>query len=155
MGKQKPRKRWYIVFMLVISIAIMICLFSGSDFVAQTNKPLTMKTITVRIESSNKPYEKGSDFDISQYKEELYSFQWQGDSIAPVNSVEEAAKAAGQLWNVVFDYDIETERPFIVSYDETNKIWLIKGSMRELKGGGVPYALITIDGKVLAIWHTR
>ena len=52
-------------------------------------------------------------------------------------------------------YDIETVRPFIVSYDETNKIWLIKGSMRELKGGGVPYALITIDGKVLAIWHTR
>ena len=45
--------------MLVISIAIMICLFSGSDFVAQTNKPLTVKTITVRIESSNKPYEKG------------------------------------------------------------------------------------------------
>ena len=39
--------------------------------------------------------------------------------------------------------------------DETNKIWLIKGSMRELTGGGVPYALITIDGKVLAIWHTR
>ena len=37
----------------------MICLFSGSDFVAQTNKPLTVKTITVRIESSNKPYEKG------------------------------------------------------------------------------------------------
>lgn len=141
--------------MLVISIAIMICLFSGSDFVAQTNKTLTMKTITVRIESSNKPYEKGPDFDISQYKEELYSFQWQGDSIAPVNSVEEAAKAAGQLWNVVFNYDIETERPFIVSYDETNKIWLIKGSMRELTGGGVPYALITIDGKVLAIWHTR
>ena len=87
--------------MPVISIAIMICLFSGSDFVAQTNKPLTMKTITVRIESSNKPYEKGPDLDISQYKEELYSFQWQGDSIAPVNSVEEAAKAAGQLWNVV------------------------------------------------------
>lgn len=114
-----------------------------------------MKTITVRIESSNKPYEKGPDFDISQYKEELYSFQWQGDSIAPVNSVEEAAKAAGQLWNVVFNYDIETERTFIVSYDETNKIWLIKGSMRELTGGGVPYALITIDGKVLAIWHTR
>lgn len=26
---------------------------------AQTNKPLTVKTITVRIESSNKPYEKG------------------------------------------------------------------------------------------------
>ena len=124
-------------------------------FMEQANKPLTMKTITVRIESSNEPYEKGSDFDISQYKEELYSFQWQGDSIAPVNSVEEAAKAAEQLWNVVFDYDIETKRPFIVSYDETNKIWLIKGSMRELRGGGVPYALITIDGKVLAIWHTR
>ena len=145
MGKQKPRKRWYIVFMLVISIVIMICLFSGSNFVEQANKPLTMKTITVCLESSNEPYEK----------EELYSFQWQGDSIAPVNSVEEAAKAAEQLWNVVFDYDIETKRPFIVSYDETNKIWLIKGSMRELKGGGVPYALITIDGKVLAIWHTR
>ena len=155
MGKQKPRKRWYIVFMLVISIVIMICLFSGSNFVAQANKPLTMKTITVCLESSNEPYEKGSDFDISQYKEELYSFQWQGDSIAPVNSVEEAAKAAEQLWNAVFDYDIETKRPFIVSYDETNKIWLIKGSMRELRGGGVPYALITIDGKVLAIWHTR
>lgn len=61
----------------------------------QANKPLTMKTITVCLESSNEPYEKGSDFDISQYKEELYSFQWQGDSIAPVNSVEEAAKAAG------------------------------------------------------------
>ena len=58
-------------------------------------------------------------------------YKRQGDSIAPVNSVEEAAKAAGQLWNVVFDYDIETVRPFIVSYDETNKIWLIKGSMRE------------------------
>ena len=155
MGKQKPRKRWYIVFMLVISIVIMICLFSGSNFVEQANKPLTMKTITTCLESSNEPYEKGSDFDISQYKEELYSFQWQGDSIAPVNSVEEAAKAAEQLWNVVFDYDIETKRPFIVSYDETNKIWLIKGSMRELRGGGVPYALITIDGKVLAIWHTR
>ena len=53
------------------------------------------------------------------------------------------------------NYGIETKRPFIVSYDETNKIWLIKGSMRELRGGGVPYALITIDGKVLAIWHTR
>lgn len=141
--------------MLVILIVIMICLFSGSNFVEQANKPLTMKTITVCLESSNEPYEKGSDFDIAQYKEELYSFQWQGDSIASVNSVEEAAKAAEQLWNVVFDYDIETKRPFIVSYDETNKIWLIKGSMRGLKGGGVPYALITIDGKVLAIWHTR
>ena len=74
MGKQKPRKRWYIVFMLVISIVIMICLFSGNNFVEQANKPLTMKTITVRIESSNKPYEKGPDFDISQYKEEYIRF---------------------------------------------------------------------------------
>ena len=140
--------------MLVISIVIMICLFSGSNFVEQANKPLTMKTITVCLESSKEPYEKGTDIHISQYKEELYSFQWQGDSIAPVNSVEEAAKAAGQLWNVVFDYDIETKRKFILSYEETNKIWLIKGTMRELRGGGVTYALITIVGKVLAIWHT-
>ena len=94
MGKQKLKKRWHIVFMLVILIVIMICLFSGSNFVEQANKPLTMKTITVCLESSNEPYEKGSDFDIAQYKEELYSFQWQGDSIASVNSVEEAVDLA-------------------------------------------------------------
>lgn len=111
----------------------------------------------MRRENSKKKYEIEQDFDISQYNEELYSFQWQGDNITPVNSAQEAAKAAELLWTVVFDYDIETRRPFIVSYDETNKIWLVKGSMRSgtLTGGGVPYALIAMDGKVLAIWHTR
>lgn len=151
------RTRWYVVFLLIISIAITICLFPDSNFVARTNKPLTIKTITMRRENSNKKYEIEQDFDISQYNEELYSFQWQGDNITPVNSAQEAAKAAELLWTVVFDYDIETRRPFIVSYDETNKIWLVKGSMRSgtLTGGGVPYALIAMDGKVLAIWHTR
>lgn len=70
----------------------------------------------------------------------------------------DAKEKAEMVWLEKFGDKIYNKKPFKVYFDETNDIWLVRGSLpRSLFNsvkGSVPSILIKkSDGKVLAIWY--
>lgn len=56
----------------------------------------------------------------------------------------------------IYGETIKDNEPFDVKYDDKYQVWIIKGVLKGNKIGGVPNIIIQkIDGKVLAIWHTK
>jgi len=83
----------------------------------------------------------------------------------PVETPEEAAKVAQDYWLTLFSRsDIFAQRPYVVSYDEINRVWAVSGVNRWLGFlnkivGGISYgeAYIWIsadDGRILLCYHT-
>ena len=78
--------------------------------------------------------------------------------VEKINNAEEAKVQAEKLWIENFGRFVKREKPYNVSYDSANKVWLVYGSLPGKLGeyfGGVAYILIQTDGKVLAIWHGK
>lgn len=80
--------------------------------------------------------------------------------LGSVDSAQLAKEKAEVIWIETYGESIKEKKPYEVSFDEENDVWLITGSMpKNLFGnikGGVPYILIQkADGKVLAVWHDK
>jgi hypothetical protein len=79
--------------------------------------------------------------------------------LGPVVNAEKAKTCAESIWIELYGPDVLDERPYKLSYDATNKIWLVQGNIRNFFGsskGGTSHILIQeSDGKVLAVWHDK
>ncbi|MDR0890017.1 MAG: YbbC/YhhH family protein [Oscillospiraceae bacterium] len=75
-------------------------------------------------------------------------------AIAKANELWLAAPAEEAYWP---DEPINGEE-IVVQYDAKYQCWLVSGTLKNEPGfvtfGGVPHALIQIDGNVLAVWHS-
>lgn len=76
--------------------------------------------------------------------------------LGSVDNAQLAKENAEVIWKEIYGESIKDMRPYIVSFDNENQVWLVKGTLQKNWKGGVPYILIQKkDGKVLAIWHTK
>ena len=55
----------------------------------------------------------------------------------------------------VYGETINDEKPLKATYNESEGTWLVKGTMQELKHGGVAEITISTDGKILNITHGK
>lgn len=79
-----------------------------------------------------------------------------GKVLGSVDSAHDAKIMAESVWKEVYGKSVTSNRPYLVSYDPENAVWLVKGSLHPFASGGVPYILIREqDGKVLAVWHDK
>lgn len=94
------------------------------------------------------------NFHLCAYQMEIAAFPYQRN----VGKIEDAKSAKSQariLWKERFSaIDPDTLRRIEVLYDEQAQCWLVRGTLPESAVGGVPNALISRDGSVLAVWHT-
>lgn len=113
---------------------------------------------------SAKLYEETIEsFDYGVYKDfPIYSsMDIYGEEVCfgSLTTAEDAAKAAEQIWFDAFDDNTEIlkQRPYIVSYDDKNELWLIEGNPEYVKDfpGGTAHVLITSDGMLMTCWHTK
>lgn len=74
----------------------------------------------------------------------------------PVNDADTALQIAEKVWLEVYGDHILESKPYEISFDYDNDVWLIMGVLHgEGSVGGVPYMLIEkYSGRVLACWHT-
>lgn len=107
-------------------------------------------------------------FDVSEYSDyiNLYSeYEYPEIYVGPILNVETLRVITDELWADNFGEAIEDEKPYIVYYDEVNRVWHIKGTMpfslrSDVFGlkrfGGVAHLIVQeTDGKVLALWHDK
>lgn len=95
------------------------------------------------------------EFKLSDYQFFLDNFSV-NITVKEINNAEEAKIQAEKLWIEIFEKkEIKWEKPYNVSYDPSNKVWLVYGSLPKNYLGGVAYILIQQNGKVLAIWHEK
>lgn len=101
--------------------------------------------------------EEVTHFDVLEYESIIHDFSTEyilGEIMDEDKAIEEAQK----VWIEVFGEDIKKQRPYKVSFDERNEIWLIEGTFKNAlfgsEKGGVAHIIIRkSDGKVLALWH--
>jgi len=87
---------------------------------------------------------------------EDYLKNFESDEIlGPITDKYDALEKAEFLWVEIYGKDVRRKKPHRLAYDESEGVWLVKGSLPRNKLGGVPHILIRgSDGKVLYVWHT-
>ena len=56
----------------------------------------------------------------------------------------------------IYGESVKNKKPYNVSFDEQNQVWMIQGTLPKNWDGGVPHILIQkSDGRILAIWHDK
>ena len=120
-------------------------------------EPITSSTSQQEVHSETQIEEwfVGDSFDVLSFVNEMNRFCCPGKNVGFIGCAQDAVDIAECLWSEVYDYDLEVKKPFMVSFDENNRVWLVSGSLRPNRFGGGPYVLMNMEGNVLAIWHTR
>lgn len=94
-------------------------------------------------------------FNISDYNYFIESFPYE-KVLGPLDSVQLVKENAEIVFIEVYGEEIKDKRPYSISFDENNQVWLVQGSLPEKWVGGVPNILIQkSNGKVLAVWHDK
>lgn len=76
--------------------------------------------------------------------------------LGEISSSKIARLKAEEVWMEIYGEKVKSKKPYKVSFDSENQVWLVKGRLPKNMLGGVPYILIRkSDGKVLAVWHDR
>ncbi len=89
-------------------------------------------------------------FNVTDYKK--YG-EMNADYVSTADSAQLIAEA---VWNSIYGKDSGISKPYKVSYDSVNKIWLVQGSRPGGQAGVLPNILIQqTDGKVLAVWYDK
>lgn len=80
-----------------------------------------------------------------------------GELNAEYASTADSAKLIAEaVWNSIYGKDSGISKPYKVSFDSVNKIWLVQGSHPGGQAGVLPNILIQqSDGKVLAVWYDK
>jgi len=94
------------------------------------------------------------EFSLDGYRTYLERFS-SDRTVEPITNIDEAKRAALNVWLEVYGEDVTNKQPYIVFYDAAEKTWLVEGSLKSGYDGGVPYILIREDGEVLAVWHDK
>lgn len=94
------------------------------------------------------------EFKLSDYQSFINNFP-SDKTVDMIHDVTDAKIQAEKVWVEYYSESVKGEKPYTVSYDSANKVWLVTGTLPTDYMGGVPYILIQTDGIVLAVWHTK
>lgn len=99
---------------------------------------------------SSNSYQEGNLSDYSAFlRKDIPSNGYVPDAIT-------AKKLAEAVLYPIYGDNIKNKKPFLVTFDEENQVWIVEGQLPENRDGGVPYVIIQKnDGKILSVWHTK
>lgn len=94
-------------------------------------------------------------FELNEYQDYIDDFS-SNEVLGSIIDSRDAIKKAESLWIDIYGRDVKSNKPYQVFYDSKSETWLVCGSLKPGRLGGVPYALIeNKTGKVLAVWHDK
>lgn len=100
------------------------------------------------------------DFKLDDYNEYIdfynnnFTKEKKVESVGPIDSPQDAKKAAETIWIEVYGDSVKQKKPYHVRFDEENQVWFVCGTVLFMEGG--PNILIQkSDGKILAIWQNK
>lgn len=105
--------------------------------------------------------EQIQSFNIKTYEQEIEEFSSQKifgytRYIGNIESSKMAKKYALQIWLEVYGKEVQRMKPYKVYWDDENNAWLVTGTLKKNKLGGIPYIIFSKDdGEIIAVWHTR
>ena len=130
---RKAMKRKTVIF-LAVMLALCVC---GIAFAS------IQCTKTVR------------SFDLGDYQAMIEQFPSE-KVLGRIGDADNLRQRAEEAWVEIYGESVREEKPYIVSYDEANGVWLVSGSLRPFSLGGTAQMLVENDtGKVLAVWHNK
>ena len=122
-------------------IALIISLIGGGSYMAFFKK--------------EKPVETIGTFKLADYGYFIGNFSSE-KVLGPVDSAQIAKENAEIIWTEIYGESIKGKKPYEVSFDDENQVWLVYGTLPKNWDGGIPQILIQkADGKVLAVWHDK
>lgn len=105
--------------------------------------------------------EQVQQFDIKTYEQEIKDFSAKKKfgyirCMGNIKSAATAKKYALKIWLEVYGERVQKMKPYNVYWDDENNAWLVTGTLRKNKLGGIPYVIFSKDdGEIIAVWHTR
>lgn len=105
--------------------------------------------------------EQIQQFDIKTYEQEIEDFSAKKKfgyirCMGNIKSAAIAKKYALKIWLEVYGERVQKMKPYNVYWDDENNAWLVTGTLRKNKLGGIPYVIFSKDdGEIIAVWHTR
>ncbi len=94
-------------------------------------------------------------FEVSEYQYYIDNFPSE-DNLGVISDSKDLLKKAEGIWIKKYGERIKNQKPYQVFYDEAKGIWLVQGTLRSDRMGGVANILVDNDtGKVLAVWHDK
>ena len=128
-----------------IAIVLIIVLVVGGIYMNSFKK--TKAVGTFKLENYNDIVENyGNNFPSEKFP----------DALGFIDSEKTAKEKSEIVWKEIYGESIMERKPYEVSFDDKNQVWLVQGTLPKNWLGGVPYILIKkSDGKVLAVWHTK
>ena len=75
--------------------------------------------------------------------------------ISPIKNGRDAKWTALKIWHKIYGWEILSEMPYNVFYDEVNDAWYVEGSLLEGLAGGTAFLIITSEGKIVAVGHGK
>ena len=105
--------------------------------------------------------EQVQTFNIKTYEQEVEEFSSQkifgyARYVGSIKSSNMAKKSALEIWLDIYGRGVCKMKPYKVYWDDENKVWLVTGTKRKNKLGGIPYIIFSKDdGEIIAVWHTR
>ena len=78
------------------------------------------------------------------------------EPLGRIGSAEVAKEKAEAVLIEIYGEAAENRKPYCVSFDEQNQVWLVQETLPENMLGGAAHILIQkADGEVLAIWNYK
>ena len=94
-------------------------------------------------------------FDVSEYQYYIDNFSVE-DNLGLIIDSKDLLKKVEVIWIKKYGERVKNQKPYQVFYDKENGIWLVQGTLRSDKMGGVANILVDNGtGKVLAVWHDK
>jgi len=94
-------------------------------------------------------------FEASEYEDYIKSFPSE-EILGSISDEKDLLEKVEVILIENYGERIKNEKPYRVSYDKVNGIWLVQGTLHPNEMGGVANILVEGNtGKVLAMWHGK
>jgi hypothetical protein len=106
--------------------------------------------IYLKVQSDNSV----GKFNVSDYSSYTQKYGvMKADYVATADNAKLIAEA---VWGSIYGKDSGIRKPYKVSFDSANKVWLVQGAVPGGQSGAMPSILIQQgDAKVLAVWYDK
>ena len=94
-------------------------------------------------------------FQLDEYQYYIENFPSE-ETLGGIADARDAMNKAEEVLIKTYGKTVRNEKPYQLFYDEQNEVWLVTGTLRGNREGGVGNILMENDtGKVLAVWHDK
>lgn len=152
-----------VLIITLIGIGVNMFFFKKDSMFKASATPEKFKK-TIAVENVKEDDTIGT-FNLDEFGDEIdwyvgneyFSKEDVPESLGFIDSPQTAKEKAKTVFLKIYgEKTVINRKPFSVSFDEENQVWLVQGTLPDNMEGGAPHILIRkSDGKVIAVWNYK